>query len=57
MKIKVLMKWCEASQQWFMYMKDRFIMKFPDCDNMHNIFDCKLNKNKPGKFVVDISEI
>ena len=50
------MKWCEASQQWFMYMKDRFIMKFPDCDNMHRIFK-GLDKNESKDYDIKVKPL
>ena len=49
------MKWCEASQQWFMYKKGSFVMKFPDCENMNKFFDKKLNKEDPREFEINIS--
>ncbi len=55
--IKILMRWVDPNQQWFMYnaSNDKFIMNFFDCENITRLFP-KMEKCKENKYELMITE-
>ena len=54
-KFTAVMRWCQPSQQWFMYSKetDKFVMNLFDCENINKIFP-RMKKDKDNKYNVTI---
>ena len=54
MKIKVKMKWVEASNEWHMMLPNgSFVYNFFDCDNVRRIFDMP-SKESDESFLINI---